>query len=137
VEAALRTHIGSDGVAVYATWLCLHPMLIASLPRRVAAGMQQCLHAGPPSGHDLFTLSRNMHQHASLDVCWCAQEVCTVERQVIAWFEVDSAERFRPFPISIITDDLGEYYIFPPFDHPGLKVCKSEGGNPEGWDGAW
>ncbi len=45
-----------------------------------------------------------------------------MERQVIAWFEVDDAERFRRFPISIITDDLGEFYIFPPFDHPGLKV---------------
>ena len=45
-----------------------------------------------------------------------------MERQVIAWFEVDDAQRFRHFPISIITDDLGEFYIFPPFDHPGLKV---------------
>jgi hypothetical protein len=50
------------------------------------------------------------------------QGLCTVERQVIAWFEVDDPERFCRFPISIITDDLGEYYIFPPFDHPGLKV---------------
>lgn len=30
-----------------------------------------------------------------------------MERQVIAWFEVDDAERFRHFPISIIIDDLG------------------------------
>jgi hypothetical protein len=60
--------------------------------------------------------------------CHAPQATCTVERQVIAWFEVDDAERFRSFPISIITDDLGEFYIFPPFDHPGLKVgvvCRS------------
>lgn len=52
------------------------------------------------------------------------QEVCVVERQVIAWFEVDEPERFARFPISIITDDLGEFYIFPPFDHAGLKIGK-------------
>lgn len=49
-----------------------------------------------------------------------------VERQVIAWFEVDEPERFSRFPISIITDDLGEFYIFPPFDHAGLKVWQHQ-----------
>lgn len=47
----------------------------------------------------------------------------TVERQVIAWFEVDDEQRFKDnFPISIISDEQGVYYVFPPFDHPGLKV---------------
>lgn len=47
----------------------------------------------------------------------------TVERQVIAWFEVDDEQRFKDnFPISIISDEKGVYYVFPPFDHPGLKV---------------
>jgi len=51
------------------------------------------------------------------------QAVTTVERQVIAWFEVDDEQRFKDnFPISIISDEQGVYYVFPPFDHPGLKI---------------
>lgn len=51
------------------------------------------------------------------------QAVVEVERQVIAWFEVDDPDLFKEnFPISIITDERGTYYIFPPFDDPGLKI---------------
>lgn len=51
------------------------------------------------------------------------QTVTTVERQVIGWFDIDDAARFKGnFPISIITDERAAYYVFPPFDHAGLKV---------------
>lgn len=51
------------------------------------------------------------------------QAVIKVERQVIAWFDLLEPDRFKDnFPISIINDERGSYYIFPPFDHPGLKI---------------
>ena len=60
----------------------------------------------------------------------CAQSVLNVERQVIGWFEPKTPEHFRPdaFPVWIVQDDHlgegGEWYGFPAYDHPGMKLGK-------------
>ena len=40
------------------------------------------------------------------------QALCTVERQVVGWFDVDKPERFQPhnFPVFIVHDERGAYY---------------------------
>jgi sarcosine oxidase len=54
------------------------------------------------------------------------QALCTVQRQVIGWFEVQDPAHFIPeaFPVFVLQDKLGYYYGFPTFDHPGMKIGK-------------
>ena len=54
------------------------------------------------------------------------QAVLTVERQVIAWFEIldKNCCRKERFPVCVIEDDLGPFYAFPCFHEPGMKIGK-------------
>ena len=56
------------------------------------------------------------------------QSVLNVERQVIGWFESPKPELFQPdnFPVWIVQDQQlgGEWYGFPAYDHPGMKLGK-------------
>ena len=56
------------------------------------------------------------------------QSVLHVERQVIGWFESPKPELFQPdnFPVWIVQDQQlgGEWYGFPAYDHPGMKLGK-------------
>ena len=54
------------------------------------------------------------------------RELAIPERQVVAWFETREPELFSPsrFPVFIITWEDEEYYGFPEFGAPGLKVGK-------------
>ncbi len=40
------------------------------------------------------------------------QALCTIERQVVGWFDVAEPQRFQPenFPIFIIRSERGDYY---------------------------
>jgi monomeric sarcosine oxidase len=56
----------------------------------------------------------------------------SVKRKTLFWLEVERPERFSPerFPI-FITDSPGtEFYGFPIFEEPGLKVAVHTGGQP-------
>ena len=52
------------------------------------------------------------------------QAVLKVERQVIGWFEVldERCCRRESFPVGIIDSDFGDYYYFPVFEEPGMKI---------------
>ncbi len=55
---------------------------------------------------------------------WPAQDLCTVERQVVAWFG-DATPDFDPavFPVFVLHDEeLGYYYGFPSYGNAGLKI---------------
>ena len=53
-------------------------------------------------------------------------EVAVPERQVMGWYEPDDPAIFDPsrFPVFIVTMDGDEYYGFPQFGVPGLKLGK-------------
>ena len=49
-----------------------------------------------------------------------------MERNVIAWFEVEDAEQCKKeqFPVCVLDGDIGSFYLFPVFEQPGLKIGK-------------
>lgn len=57
---------------------------------------------------------------------YCVQAVLQVERQVIGWFEIlrEGCCQKENFPVGVIHDDLGEFYWFPQFEKPGMKIGK-------------
>ncbi len=69
--------------------------------------------------------------------------VAVPERQVMAWFEPDDPTLFAPsrFPVFIVTLDGDEYYGFPEFGVPGLKLGKFDNtgiaADPDALDRAW
>lgn len=54
------------------------------------------------------------------------QAVLKVERQVIGWFEILKEGCFRKetFPVGIADGPVGEFYWFPEFELPGMKIGK-------------
>jgi len=58
---------------------------------------------------------------------WHVQALCTVERQVVAWFgTADPVFDPRAFPVFVLHDDeLGYYYGFPTYGNSGLKIGES------------
>ncbi len=70
-------------------------------------------------------------------------EVAVPERQVMAWFEPDDPALFAPsrFPVFIVTMDGDEYYGFPEFGVPGLKLGKFDdtgiAADPDALDRTW
>lgn len=56
------------------------------------------------------------------------QAVCSLERQVIGWFEASKPEAFTPakFPVFILDDPSGLFYGFPAFGHAGFKIGKMQ-----------
>ena len=70
-------------------------------------------------------------------------EVAVPERQVMGWYEPDDPAIFSPsrFPVFIVTMDGDEYYGFPEFGVPGLKLGKfddtGEAADPDALDRAW
>ena len=53
-----------------------------------------------------------------------SQALCTVERQVVAWFgEAHPAFSPESFPVFVLHDkELGYYYGFPTYGNSGLKI---------------
>ena len=70
-------------------------------------------------------------------------KIAVPERQVMAWFEPDDPALFAPsrFPVFIVTMDGNEYYGFPEFGTPGLKLGKfdntGEAADPDALDRTW
>ncbi|MCY4581285.1 MAG: N-methyl-L-tryptophan oxidase [Chloroflexi bacterium] len=70
-------------------------------------------------------------------------QVAVPERQVMAWFEPDDPALFAPsgFPVFIVTMDGDEYYGFPEFGVPGLKLGKFDdtgvAADPDALDRTW
>ncbi len=54
------------------------------------------------------------------------QAVLFVERQVIGWFEIleKGCCQKECFPVGIVSGDIGEFYYFPEFEQPGMKIGK-------------
>jgi monomeric sarcosine oxidase len=55
-----------------------------------------------------------------------------VKRKTLFWLDVEQPERFSPdrFPVFIADSPGQEFYGFPIFDEPGLKVAVHTGGQP-------
>ncbi len=53
-----------------------------------------------------------MLPQTSPETLHASQALCTVERQVVGWFDVEQPERFQPhnFPVFIVHDERGAYY---------------------------
>lgn len=54
------------------------------------------------------------------------QAVLKVERQVIGWFEIlrkGCCEK-ESFPVGIVSGEIGDYYLFPKFEQPAMKIGK-------------
>ena len=49
-----------------------------------------------------------------------------MERQVIGWFEIlrKGCCQKQSFPVGIVSGDIGDYYYFPEFEEPGMKIGK-------------
>lgn len=59
----------------------------------------------------------------------CLQTVLRVERNVIAWFEVQDPAKCRKerFPVCVVRGEVagredGDFYLFPVFEEPGMKI---------------
>ena len=54
------------------------------------------------------------------------QTVLFVERQVIGWFEIlqKGCCQKESFPVGIVSGEIGDFYYFPEFEEPGMKIGK-------------